>query len=239
MNRASEVKNHQNNTYRWQILWCLLLSLLMGCNVDNSDEKTGQIGADHGMVFEVNGEKFRIANLGGVRFRFPDNYTFVVHPHVAYMHLNWPDIPPGKASDKKLVPMKDAMGKTNSVEVLISATNEPVKIEADKSKVFGLPYYVNPDDYIVRDDLKLGLRIFSSKETPNYPSYAYSLNNDALTPVDHKPVIVSDNYIYFYYAPRVEIRINMWVYGSNINPNWKEIYLGVIETLNKYREVKK
>jgi hypothetical protein len=99
-------------------------------------------------------------------------------------------------------------------------------------------------EYIVRDDLKLGLRTFVSKNTPKelinkgYVDYGYSLTNDAVEPWGGQPIVVSREYIYFSYAPQITVRIIMrgWLH---INPNWKGIYLGVVETLNKYQEDKK
>jgi hypothetical protein len=230
-------------------LMCLTgLLLLVSCD-NNIDEKRriakyqATVNSENGRIVEVNGEEFRIVYIGGVRFRFPE---YIGTGHISwtgtsggpstgpesdgiYMALFWPDIPPGKSPETKT-------SFLNSVTVQAKGTSEPASFsesEAYKFKVFGLPYYVSPDDYIVRDDLKLGLRIFSRKEKPNNTDYVYSLKNDAIDPVSGLPVIVSDNYISFRFAPQVSVRIFM-----KDTTHWKDIYLGVVETLNKYREVK-
>jgi hypothetical protein len=249
MTRQKYIKNHG---YLRNLLFLLILQLLVGCDPYQDEKRKvakyqATVNPENGRIVEINGEEFRIVYIGGVRFRFPEKIPNghigwtgisggpVTGPETDGVHISfcWPDIPFGKVPDAKC---SGAPGEGNLIDVIVTGTE--MQNETDKSKVFGLPYYVNPDDYIVRDDLKLGLRIFSEKGTPNNPSYAHSLTDDAITPVDNKPVIVTNNYIYFRYAPKIEVRINMMMYGNPINPNWKGIYLGVVETLNKYREDK-
>ena len=63
----------------------------------------------------------------------------------------------------------------------------------------------------------------------------YSLNNEILTPFYHEAVVVDGSFIYFMFRKKINVRIIMVGWQYRINPNWKGIYLGVVETLNKYQ----
>ncbi len=227
-------------------LVCLVaLLLVMGCKSEDQERQEQHqtsVNPEHGNIVEVNGETFQIAHIGGVRFRFPYTNTFVVRPSIAYLHLNWPDIPPGKAQKTKFTAIDGKIGRTNSIEVQITANNEPIVI--DKNKSVEERWRLNASDYIVRDDLKLGLKTFVSKTTAKnlidmgVVDYAYSLTDDAIEPWGGQPIVVSGEFISFMYAPEVSVRIVMMGWTGHINPDWKGIYLGVVETLNKYREDK-
>lgn len=217
----------------------LLLMLLTGCESeqDRIDKHQATVNPENGKIIEVNGEKFRIIYIRGVRFRFPKNNTFIMASESSiHIHLMWPDIPPGKAPETKPIALEGRIDKTNFVEVVVDERKDP--IESDKSLTFEQRHHLNSDDYIVRDDLQLGLRLFCSKQNPNFVHYAYSLTKDALTPLEREPVVQSGGFIYFDYLPNVAVRIEMMGWMGLINPDWKGIYLGVIETLNKYREDK-
>jgi hypothetical protein len=237
--RLNVTRRDTMKIYSIWLLVVLLLMLLMGCDSekDRRDKYQATVNPENGKIVEVNGEKFRIVYIGGVRFRFPITFglgwtgVYANKPETESVGIGlyWPDIPPGKAPGTE-------RSRNNSVSVLVMGKKEPVKI--DKSVTIEQKNRLNPADYIVRDDMKLGLRTFSPKEFPNFRSYAYSLTEDAVTPWGHEPVMISSEYIYFIYAPQIEVRIEMWREKEDIDPNWKGIYLGVVETLDKYREDK-
>jgi len=217
----------------------------MGCDLDSSEKNKPPVNPDHGKRVEINGEKFRIIYIGGVRFRFPDNNTFVwssLSGDGIHIHLDWPNIPPGKVPETKPLQWLDGkIHRNNQVEVQIIGKEEPIQI--DTSKTVEQRWNLGPPNYIAHDDLTLELRIYSPKEAPTFPSYAFSLTDDALTPLEHQPVKIMDGgSIYFYYAPKVQVRIFMMGWHGlglgTVDPNWKSTYLGVLETLNKYREDK-
>jgi hypothetical protein len=231
-----------------RLLFFSALLLMVGCRDQISDEKRriakyqATLKPENGRIVEVNGEEFRIVYIGGVRFRFPNTNQFHWNGADANspssdgisIHLLWPDIPPGKSLQTKFVAMEGEIGRTNSIEAQVRGASEPVLI--DKSKTIEELWRLNANNYFFHDDPKSGLRIFNAKETPNFPAYLYSLKNDANDPVSGLPVVVSDGqFIHFMFAPQVSVRIIMM---GGIHPDWKGIYLGVIETLNKYREDK-
>jgi hypothetical protein len=247
MNQQIYIEKVITKPGRRKLLGFLLLAILTGCDVEKHkrDNYRASVNPEHGKIVEVNGEQFRIVYIGGVRFRFPDTYQFGwTGPYATdpttdgvSISFNWPDVPPGKVPGIKFISLDPPIGMSNQVDVIVMGRTEPIEI--DKSKTVGLPSFLNPANYIVHDDLTLGLRILSPKEYPGLPSYAYSLTDDALTPLEHQPVTLSSaETIYFNYAPKIWVRINMTGWIGHINPNWKGIYLGVVETLNKYREDK-
>jgi hypothetical protein len=245
MNQQIQLDKSTAKPGQWKFLGFLLWLLLTGCDWDSTKKNKPPINLDHGKRVEINGEKFRIIYIGGVRFRFPDNDTFVWASQVGDININlyWPNIPPGKAPGTKSFRwLEDKSERTNAVNVIVRETSEP--IEFDKSKTLEQQFNLSPSDYIIRDDLTLGLRTFVSKIASQklidngYFDYAYSLTDDAQTPWGHQPVMVFGESISFMYTPQVRVRITMMGWNDHINPNWKGIYLGVIETLNKYREDK-
>jgi hypothetical protein len=226
----------------------LVACALMGCDFEKHKEDAyrASVNPENGKIVEVNGEQFRIVYIGGVRFRFPDTnqyrwagaYATGPSSDGLDIDLYWPDIPPGKASGTSPITLSEGkIYKTNAVKVTVSGVREGYGL-AD-FKTLEKRFKLNSSQYYVRDDLALGLRTFSSKEHPDFTPYAYSLGTDVLTPIDHEPVLLRGGYIYFNYAPTVDVRIIMMGWDRDINPNWKGIYLGVIETLNKYRESSK
>lgn len=244
MKQHPHIRNYFYDSGRWKLLGFLLFTLITGCDLDSAEKNKPPVNPEHGKRVEINGEKFRIIYIGGVRFRFPDNDTFYwASPSGDInIHLDWPNIPPGKVPETKPLQWLDGkIHRNNQVEVIVRGTIEPITV--DTSKTVGLPSFLNPANYIVHDDLKLGLRIYSPKEAPTFPSFAFSLTEDALTPLEHQPVMVSDGgSIYFNYAPKIKVRISMMGWHGlglgTVDPNWKSTYLGVVETLNKYREDK-
>jgi hypothetical protein len=249
MNWQNHIYNYRYDFRQWKLLGFLLFTLLMGCNVDDPEEKARAVNSEHGKQVEVNGEKFRIIYIGGVRFRFPDTNQFgwtgpfSTEPTTdgVDISLYWPDIPPGKAPGTKYLKTLDGNNYgTNQVEVIVRGTVAP--IVRDPSQTVEERWRLNSDEYIVRDNLELGLKTFVAKNTPKemiergYAHYAYSITKDALEPWSNQPVVVNGEFITFMYSPQVSVRISMMGWGGYINPDWKGIYLGVVETLNKYRE---
>lgn len=61
-------------------LWCLiaLFTLLIGCDYEKhkAEKYRASVNPENGKIVEVDGEKFRIVYIGGVRFRFPDTPQF-------------------------------------------------------------------------------------------------------------------------------------------------------------------
>lgn len=233
-------------------LWVpLLISLVWTVFGESEQERIAKYQAtlppDNGKIIEVEGEKFRVVYIGGIRFRFPDNYKFrwfgefgVSSPSGEGVHISfcWPDIPPGKAPSAKCGDWRrDENVPKNQVEVMLVGVDEPVKIDA--SKTVEERHRLNNPYYTVRDDPKTGLRIFSLKEIPDVPTDVYSIKNDANESLSGQPVVMSGGYIYFMYASQVQVRINMEGWGGRrINPYWKDIYWSVIAALNNYREDK-
>jgi hypothetical protein len=235
MKRQDYINKHRYGSRQWKLLGFLLFTLLTGCNMDNPEENKPSINPENGKIVEVNGEKFRITYIGGVRFRFPDTNQFGTRSEGVSIHLYWPDIPPSMAPETKPFRWLDGNNyKTNSVEVQVRETREPIEI--DTPKTVEDKWRLNSSKYNIYDDLKLGLKIFYPKAHPNLPAYAYSLTNDAIEPWGGQPIVVSGEFITFMYAPQVSVRIIMMGWTGDINPDWKGVYLGVIETLNKYRE---
>jgi hypothetical protein len=240
MNRNAHIDNVVYDSGRRKLLGLLLFTLLTGCDLDSSEKNKPLVNPDHGKRVEINGEKFRIIYIGGVRFRFPDNDTFIwasLSGDGIHIHLDWPNIPPGKAPETKYIEWLDGkIHRNNQVEVRVIGKEEPFQI--DTSKTVEQRWNLTPDKYIAHDDLTLGLKIYSPKEAATFPSYAFPL-----TPLEHYPVLLmSGNSIYFDYSPRIQIKIFMMGWDGlglgTIAPIWKETYLGVVETLNKYREDK-
>jgi hypothetical protein len=233
---------------RW-LLFLLSLYWLAGCDPYQDEKRKvakyqAAVNPENGRIVEVNGQEFRIVYIGGMRFRFPNTNQFRWNGSFATssssdgvsIYLLWPDIQSGKSPETKFMAMEGDIGRNNNIEVQVRGKDKPVII--DKNKEFGLPYYLNPDDYIIRDDLELGLRKFVSKSTSKELidkgsfDYAHSLTNDATEPWSGRPIVVSRGFINFMYAPKVSVRI----ITMGIPQDWKGIYLRAIETLNKYRE---
>lgn len=245
MKQHLHINNVAYDSGRRKLLGFLLFTLLTGCDLDSSEKNKPPVNPDHGKRVEINGEKFRIIYIGGVRFRFPDTNTYVwASESSIHINLYWPDIPPGKSPGTKPFKWLDEKNyRTNAVNVQVIGMDEPITI--DKSKTLEQQWNLSSSNYIVRDNLTLGLRTFASKTASQklidngYFDYAYSLTDDALTPLEHQPVMVSHGEsIYFNYAPKIQVRIFMMGWIGHVNPDWKGIYLGVVETLNKYREIK-
>lgn len=226
------------------LVWFIffLIDMLFGYDAYMRSEKVkfpAKIHPEQNEVYDINGQRYRVIYIGGVRFHFPENYYLAGNDPGPTAGVNfglyWPDIPPGKVPGIKINALEEQLGKIKSVEVQVRGTEKP--IEKTKSKVTGLPYYDNPDDYIIRDDLTLGYRTFIPKSHPRLMMYIYSLNRDAIDPWTGEPVVYNLGYINFSYTSRISVRII--ISGRGIaNPDWKGIYLGVVETLNKYRQDK-
>lgn len=200
---------------------------------------------EHGKVLDVNGEKFRIVYLGGQRFRFPMTNEFQWNGGYfegdysnrrVDMYLFWPDIPPGKAPETKHYFYNSASDgfKINLVHVKIVGEKESI----DPKHIVKQSPVASLSDYIIREDLTRGLRIYFPKQNPDYPAYVYPLSDTLITPLQHEPVRVHGNdLISFNYSPTIEVRVSWEGYKPNKNaPDWKGMYLDVVETLNKYRE---
>jgi hypothetical protein len=190
-------------------------------------------------VYERNGQRYSEIYIGGIRFNFPYGYTFnkigsASDPNGGVdIKLYWPNIPPGKVADTKFKKLEEKPSSKYLVVVQVRGTVKP--IDKSKSKITGLPYNVNPEDYIIRDDLEFGYRTFIPKSPPNLVMYIYQHNGDAEEPWGREPVF---GYMHFSYAPQISVRIIVMGRTENVNPDWKGIYLGVVETLNKYRQDK-
>lgn len=236
------------------VLIAALLMLLIGCDYEKrkAEKYRASVNPENGKIVEVDGEKFRIVYIGGVRFRFPDTrqfggggiYVDKSNEHLPpdplintlYMDLYWPDIPPGKAPGTTYKALDKLGGRTNSVDVLVKGTDKPIII--DHTKTVEQRHRLDPAIYDVHDDLNLGLRIYNPKTHPDLAEYAVALTEDATEPWGGQPIVIQTGYIFFSYAPQVRVRIVMTGWLGRINPDWKGIYLGVVETLNKYREDK-
>ena len=159
----------------------LLLMLLMGCSESEQAKKEKYLAtlpSDHGKTVEVNGKKFSIIYVGGMRFRIPDDGNSIGDD---YFHLSfyWPNIPLGKVPGTN--PVKWFDKKPDEARIFIAQVNtryEPAVV--DKTSEPGLEPWDKCSNYIVHDDLTLGLRIFTKKEFPTFPSFAYSLSKDAV-----------------------------------------------------------
>jgi hypothetical protein len=226
---------------RQKLLWFLLLMLITGCGEsekEKRDKYQATLPSDNGKQVEVNGEKFRIAYIGGVRFRFPDTDQFrtVGGKNASQAETDGIDIDlyrpvkvPGVQSYKWFY---GNIEKSAPIYVQVRGRAKPEVM--DRTRNTGLLRFMNPSDYIVHDDFKLGLRIYSPKEHPDTQYHAYPL-----IPLEHELYIVYKNFIHINYAPKVDIRIIQYSEGrSFIAPDWKEIYLDTVKILNKYREDK-
>lgn len=238
-----------HQSVRRKLLGLMGLTLIVGCDdMFGKDKKKPVIDPEHGIEFERLGQKYRVFIVGGVRFVVPASIhtTDVNTDGRAGFHLNlvWPNIPPGKAPDTQFKAEQiDAFGNRpiNSVSVQIHEI-EFAETGDTYSKNIKRGRYASSLDLIAHDDLRLGLRIFIHKDATqqqiNYGFYneAYSIMEDARTPHFREPVVISASLIYFAYTPNIRVRIIMNGWGTKINPDWKGIYLGVVETLNNYQE---
>jgi hypothetical protein len=223
MNRQEYINKHR---YLRNLLFLLIFQLLVGCD-PYQDEKSRRakyqatVNPDNGRIVEINGEEFRIVYIGGVRFRFPEKIS---NGHIGWtgasggpvtkpetdgvdMTLLWPDIPPGKTPRTKYSESSDGKSdRSNIVFVQVRSTSDPIVIETTKTIEQRL-LLVDSSNYIVRDDLKLGLRTFSPKEHPNNFSAAYSLLPDVTSPWGHQPITISGGFMDFNYAPKITVQI--------------------------------
>jgi hypothetical protein len=229
---------------RQKLLWFLLLMLLTGCGEsakEKRDKYQATLPSDNGKVVEVNGEKFRIVYIGGVRFRFPDTNQFrsvggdsassPTHDGID-LDLYRPVKVPGVQSYKWFY---GNIEKSAPISVQVRGRTEPKVM--DRTKNSGLLPYMHPLNYIVHDDIKLGLRIFRPKDFPDMNEYAYPL-----IPLEHELYIIYDDFIEVIYAPKVDVKIDLMHRTREIHSipsDWKEIYLDTVNILNKYREDKK
>jgi len=257
MKKASSHKVQQNTGYQsyempvfrklhtgYLLLGFLLWMLLTGCDMekDRQDKYKASINPENGKIVEVNGEKFRIIYIGGVRFRFPDTdqFRWVGGQYASSpltdgidMSLYRLEVQPGKVPGTKSYRwFYGDIEKPDPISVQIRGTIEPVEIDSTKEP--SLPRHMSPTIYIGHDDVNLGLKVFSHKDSPKIPSYAYPL-----TPLEHPVYIPDISAMYINYAPKVKAEVDLKNMGNlSIDPNWKEIYFEVVNTLNQYREDK-
>lgn len=233
------ILTHQS--MRRKLLGLLGLTLLVGCdNMFGKEKKNPMIDPEHGKTIEKNRQKYRVYVVGGVRFVVPDSpYTTDADTDGrAGFHLNlaWPNIPPGSAPDTKFTQsLPDSVGNRTTNNVDVQVHERSPKLTGDGYQSYSQTALGLPSRYVFKDDLELGLRLFASKDTPNFFNNGYSLNSEVKTPYYKEAIIVEGEFIYFLYKTDIVVRIIMrgW---SKINPDWKGIYLGVVETLNNYQE---
>lgn len=247
-------QNHQSK--RRKLLGLLGLSLLAGCdNMFGKDKKKLTMDPEHGKEIERNGQKFTVYVVAGERFVVP---VFLQSGYILSgpadsdgvagfdLHLLWPDIPPNKAPETKFIESTpDRVGNRTRNQIEVQVHEDTIVRSGDAYQASVQSGSWASPDYIVRDDLALGLRFFIHKNATQAQiedglfNVAYSLTEDARTPYYHEPVVVGGDSIAFAYTKNIHIRIIMMGWNRRINPNWKGIYLGVIETLSNYREDKK
>lgn len=240
----NDKKTHQSK--RRKLLGLLGFTLLAGCDdMFGWGKKKPVINPEHSKEIESDGQKFQVFVVGGIRFVAPISYHVGQAENEGFdMHLAWPDIPPGKYPGTKFVdPPPVGIGNINrtSNQVWVQIRERP-EGGRDIDPYTGLEKrgdWASPN-YIVRDDLELGLKTFVRKEAPKelidkgYFDMAYSLNNEVLTPLHRVPVVIEHESINFSYAPTIYVDVTL---DSAWNKsNWKGIFLGVVETLNNYRE---
>lgn len=234
---------------RWLFLLSILI-LVMGCKPEEQERREKYqttVNPENGKIVEVNGEKFRIVYIGGVRFRFPINNQFgwigghASDPTTNGMDIDlyWPDIPPGKAPGTKYAKWLDGKYEVSNLIIVLVRGRSEEEVMLRDNKTPEQWFNLTPTNYIVRDNKELGLRTFTSKKQPkdhitqDWFQYAYTLTEDAIEHWSGKPVEILYGHIHFNYAPKVRVEIRLPGY---IDKNWKDTYLGVVETLNKYRE---
>jgi hypothetical protein len=236
---------------RW-LLFLPILMLLIGCKSEEQDRREKYrttVNPENGKLVTVKGEKFRIVYIGGVRFQFPDTpdrqfgWTgqFAASPITdgVDMHFYWPDIPRGKAPGTKYAKRLDGKYEVSNLIIVLVRGRSEEEIMLRDNKTPEQWFNLSATNYIVRDNKELGLRTFTSKKqlkdriAQDWFQYAYTLTEDAIEPWSGKPVEILYGSIHFNYAPKVRVEIRL---PGNIDKNWKDTYLGVVETLNKYRE---
>lgn len=234
------IQTHQS--MRRKLLGLLGLTLLVGCDdMFGKEKKKSMINPEHGKEFESNGQMYRVFIVGGVRFVVPAS-TYTTDANTdgrAGFHLNlaWPNIPPGREPDTKFTQsLPDSVGNRTTNNVNVQVHERPTSQTGDGYQSYTQTALGLPSNYIFKDDLELGLRLFASKHTPNFFNRGYSLSNEITTPYYHEALMVDGGTIYFLYKPNIVVRIIMLGHDRKINPNWKGIYLGVVETLNNYQE---
>lgn len=234
--------------WRRNVCWlCCLFAVLFlfGCKPDeqeNLEKYQATVNPENGRLVTVNGEKFRIVYIGGVRFRFPDTdqFRWVGGQHTSSpltdgidMSLYRLEVKPATVERKESYRwFYGDIEKPYPISVQVRGTLEAADIDSRKEPK--LPPHMNPAIYIAHDDLNLGLKVFSHKNSPKFPSYAYPL-----IPLEHPVYISSISSMYVNFAPKVKAEVDLKNMGNlSIDPNWKEIYFEVVNTLNKYREDK-
>ena len=249
MKHEIDAKKLAHQSMRRKLLGLMGLAILVGCDdMFGKVQKKSMIDPEHGKEFERNGEKYRVFIVGGVRFVVPASPQAeqADSDAKAGFHLNlvWPNIPPGKAPDTQVKAEQiDAFGNMpiNSVIVQVHE-NEFAETGDTYTKYVKRGWYESRPDLIAHDDLRLGLRIFIHKDVSqqkiDYGFYneAYSILDDVSTPHFREPVVINAGLISFAYSPKISVRIIMNGWGTKINPDWKGIYLGVVQTLNNYQE---
>lgn len=231
---------HQST--RRRLLELMGMTLLVGCDdMIGKEKKKSMIDPDHDKQIEKNGQKYRIFVVGGTRFLVPDvpQYTPANTDGVAGFDLNlaWPDIPLGKSPNTKIEKsLPDSDGNQTTNLVVVQVHERPASQTGDGYQSYSHTALGLPSRYVFKDDTELRLRMFASKDTPNFFNKGYSLDKEVITPFYHDAVLVDGGFISFLYTPNIHVRIIMYGWQYRINPNWKDVYLGVVETLNNYRE---
>lgn len=234
------IQTHQS--MRRKLIGLLGLTLLAGCdNMFGKEKKKSIIDPEHDKEFDKNGQKYRIFVVGGTRFLVPDLPNFTpsnIHGSSGFdLRLAWPDIPPGKSPNTKIEEsLPDSVGNRTTNLVVVQVHDRHASLTGDGYQFYSQTGLGSPSNFVFKDDLNLGLRLFASKDIPNLFNSGYSLNNEITTPYYHEALLIKGNFITFLYTPNIDVRIIMYGWSSKINPDWKDIYLRVVETLNNYQE---
>jgi hypothetical protein len=217
-------------------LWLMILALLLGCDdMKSSESNKSAISLGHGSEIIKDGIKYRVYVISGMRFEAPTTDITAAIPYGSNgvngfrMSFFWPDIPRGQAP-----------GIKPSLEAGVNVLVYPDDRTEDPYEWFTRIGFLDPAKYIIREDHAMGLRFYHPIDAPLIFSYAVAMDKDkgSLTPWRHQPIVIDGNRLSFRFLYSKGILVVVDAYGRTLVPHWKQIYLGVLKTLDQYAERK-
>jgi hypothetical protein len=213
-------------------LWLMVLALLLGCDDMSSSENSKlAVNPEHGREIEKHDTKYHVYIVSQMRFEAPitdDTHPFEVDGKTGFsIYLTWPDVPRGQAPGTK-----PSLG--TNIKVSVRPTDKSDDTYEWLQKIGQL----DPSNYIIREDQALGLRFYHPIDVPAVFRYAVAMDNDTLTPWRHQPIVIYGNRLSFSFLYSNGVLVVVDAYGRTLVPHWKQIYLGVVKTLDQYAERK-